>query len=110
MILRPPRATRTDTLFPYTTLFRSIPVALVLGPLLIGAGLAGTLLVDFDVFLCLAIYLVLTVAYSFGLKARPVVDVLTLGALLTLRRLRSEERRVGKEWVSTCGYRWSPCS
>src|SRR3546814_18016972 len=26
MILRPPRSTRTDTLFPYTTLFRS-PVA-----------------------------------------------------------------------------------
>src|SRR3546814_1298043 len=24
MILRPPRTTRTDTLFPYTTLFRSI--------------------------------------------------------------------------------------
>src|SRR3546814_13774730 len=24
MILRPPRSTRTDTLFPYTTLFRSI--------------------------------------------------------------------------------------
>src|SRR3546814_20057156 len=24
MILRPPRATRTDTLFPYTTLFRSV--------------------------------------------------------------------------------------
>src|SRR3546814_18536078 len=21
---------------------------------------------------------------------------------------RSEERRVGKEWVSTCSYRWSP--
>src|SRR3546814_10161292 len=27
MILRPPRATRTDTLFPYTTLFRSIAAA-----------------------------------------------------------------------------------
>src|SRR3546814_11643026 len=27
MILRPPRATRTDTLFPYTTLFRSRPAA-----------------------------------------------------------------------------------
>src|SRR3546814_7666940 len=27
MIRRPPRATRTDTLFPYTTLFRSAPVA-----------------------------------------------------------------------------------
>src|SRR3546814_5514204 len=27
MILRPPRSTRTDTLFPYTTLFRSIRCA-----------------------------------------------------------------------------------
>src|SRR3546814_15018729 len=28
MIRRPPRSTRTDTLFPYTTLFRSDPVRL----------------------------------------------------------------------------------
>src|SRR3546814_3395924 len=27
MIRRPPRSTRTDTLFPYTTLFRSIPAS-----------------------------------------------------------------------------------
>src|SRR3546814_8211418 len=27
MIRRPPRSTRTDTLFPYTTLFRSLPRA-----------------------------------------------------------------------------------
>src|SRR3546814_2018628 len=27
MIRRPPRSTRTDTLFPYTTLFRSAPIA-----------------------------------------------------------------------------------
>src|SRR3546814_20040506 len=27
MILRPPRSTRTDTLFPYTTLFRSAEIA-----------------------------------------------------------------------------------
>src|SRR3546814_8260057 len=26
MLRRPPRSTRTDTLFPYTTLFRSVPV------------------------------------------------------------------------------------
>src|SRR3546814_19217914 len=26
MIRRPPRSTRTDTLFPYTTLFRSCPI------------------------------------------------------------------------------------
>src|SRR3546814_1908599 len=33
MIRRPPRSTRTDTLFPYTTLFRSRPVeADVLAP------------------------------------------------------------------------------
>src|SRR3546814_7424859 len=31
MIRRPPGSTRTDTLFPYTTLFRS-PVAVSLGP------------------------------------------------------------------------------
>src|SRR3546814_9777568 len=28
MIRRPPRSTRTDTLFPYTTLFRAVNVAL----------------------------------------------------------------------------------
>src|SRR3546814_10201103 len=29
MIRRPPRSTRTDTLFPYTTLFRSLPEPVV---------------------------------------------------------------------------------
>src|SRR3546814_3487763 len=31
MIRRPPRSTRTDTLFPYTTLFRSLPLWKLLG-------------------------------------------------------------------------------
>src|SRR3546814_21078874 len=31
MIRRPPRSTRTDTLFPYTTLFRSVVVLLPAG-------------------------------------------------------------------------------
>src|SRR3546814_14870263 len=31
VIRRPPRSTRTDTLFPYTTLFRSLGLWLVLG-------------------------------------------------------------------------------
>src|SRR3546814_20506924 len=45
MIRRPPRSTRTDTLFPYTTLFRSLrnlhpdPVAADRGP--VGLGLAA---------------------------------------------------------------------
>src|SRR3546814_2175766 len=32
MIRRPPRSTRTDTLFPYTTLFRSFPSIVVWVP------------------------------------------------------------------------------
>src|SRR3546814_7452894 len=59
MIRRPPRSTRTDTLFPYTTLFRSFsmtgipfpnidPIALEIGPLVIRwyalAYIAGILL------------------------------------------------------------------
>src|SRR3546814_2715877 len=32
MIRRPPRSTRTDTLFPYTTLFRSTPRRVVRAP------------------------------------------------------------------------------
>src|SRR3546814_18845696 len=31
MIRRPPRSTRTDTLFPYTTLFRSVDVGRIVG-------------------------------------------------------------------------------
>src|SRR3546814_16115178 len=40
MIRRPPRSTRTDTLFPYTTLFRSWPRAMTSGssPTGFGAG------------------------------------------------------------------------
>src|SRR3546814_7312021 len=34
MIRRPPRSTRTDTLFPYTTLFRSVPFFTQFGNLL----------------------------------------------------------------------------
>src|SRR3546814_6505617 len=37
MIRRPPRSTRTDTLFPYTTLFRSSPAS---GLLRVGGALA----------------------------------------------------------------------
>src|SRR3546814_14761458 len=48
MIRRPPRSTRTDTLFPYTTLFRSGEGAAVVAPAsatdvvgVVGAGLAA---------------------------------------------------------------------
>src|SRR3546814_12967524 len=41
MILRPPRSTRTDTLFPYTTLFRSM-LSGALSDSLISAGLQSS--------------------------------------------------------------------
>src|SRR3546814_9764370 len=40
MIRRPPRSTRTDTLFPYTTLFRSQPTTAGSQPPLVAAALA----------------------------------------------------------------------
>src|SRR3546814_19471417 len=43
MIRRPPRSTRTDTLFPYTTLFRSKRHCLVSWPMGFGGGLQGSL-------------------------------------------------------------------
>src|SRR3546814_8885423 len=46
MIRRPPRSTRTDTLFPYTTLFRSVRPLAQFGDLQLdvaGTGLPGTL-------------------------------------------------------------------
>src|SRR3546814_4301719 len=45
MIRRPPRSTRTDTLFPYTTLFRSArqPLEDAAKPIMDGAGHGQTL-------------------------------------------------------------------
>src|SRR3546814_4595476 len=41
MIRRPPRSTRTDTLFPYTTLFRSVDCGLVGGAGVVGERITG---------------------------------------------------------------------
>src|SRR3546814_7699194 len=40
MLRRPPRSTRTDTLFPYTTLFRSAGIVLVQHMLFVGIAQA----------------------------------------------------------------------
>src|SRR3546814_19899519 len=122
MIRRPPRSTRTDTLFPYTTLFRSAHLDVLKGRVdaaLERAGLdhlvvpSGT--VHYQVFddrdYPYAVnpqfksWLPLTrnpgswLVYTPGSKPRlvylPPHD-------------RSEERRVGQECVRTCISRWSP--
>src|SRR3546814_14964226 len=108
MIRRPPISTRTDTRFPYTTLFRAYDRA---DRLLAGGGMGegpgrepgaddpGPLLPT-------------PVAVRQSRRAQWLaggrVPALggTTGTPGTGRR--SEERRVGKEGVSTCRSRWSP--
>src|SRR3546814_14290905 len=122
MIRRPPRSTRTDTLFPYTTLFRSPDwstkssinfnnatssnygcatnsnlAAMVADPNDLIKGATDT-------------------RNDTAAATRPVRtyrEKTQTGASGTLKAAdttsgRSEERRVGKECVSTCRSRWSP--
>src|SRR3546814_12119760 len=106
MIRRPPRSTRIDTLFPYTTLFRSQ----VAHPVVqfahqqIGVFLAALLFgdVDADSGQPRIVEPHVPVAAR-GDPAHPALGVLEA----VLDRIRSEERRVGKECVSTCRSRWS---
>src|SRR3546814_19520994 len=123
MIRRPPRSTRTDTLFPYTTLFRSLtsnpferlspaPIeGLDLNPLLQDVGLIfhPPLLymgyVGFSVVFAFAIAALLAgqLDATWARWSRPWATAAWL--FLTLR---SEARRVGEECVSTFRSRWSP--
>src|SRR3546814_18114318 len=110
MIRRPPRSTRTDTLFPYTTLFRSVTKELSSDAYEGRApGTPGE---------------EKTVAYIIkkyeeaGLKPGnngewkqdvPLVEITAKNATpLTFTGGRSETRRVGKECVSTCRSRGWP--
>src|SRR3546814_20715172 len=102
-IRRPPRSTRTDTLFPYTTLFRSNVTNS--GTLQSGGALSasiseqlnntGKLLATGDL----------------SILAADSARTLQIGnggsAYLQSGGLRSEERRVGEACVSKCRYRWS---
>src|SRR3546814_13668907 len=112
MIRRPPRSTRTDTLFPYTTLFRSrltgFNRALVTQGLKVMArrgniGLAALM----DAARLTKPPGASDMGFALGprIKAGGRVGKSDLGVRLLTR---SEERRVGKECVSTCRSRWSP--
>src|SRR3546814_14831144 len=104
MIRRPPRSTRTDTLVPYTTLFRSIdPAAIVLiadyGPD------SETIRDDRYIEGCVA---AIIKASTVSLRSRNAHLSFKFSQIRFMREDRSEERRVGKECVSTCRSRWSP--
>src|SRR3546814_13554217 len=104
MIRRPPRSTRTDTLFPYTTLFRS-KVAVLYEP-----GLDQVVAQGMKVVLgfpkAYGPYAFSSITARKGVDPKAAQGVVN-GMELALR-YRSEERRVGKECVSTCRSRWSP--
>src|SRR3546814_14786346 len=107
MIRRPPRSTRTDTLFPYPTLFRSFDDRAN------RVRLAGYWLVDLRASWPLtdAIDLYGRVENLFDEDYQTVATYGTPGRSATVGvrwAFRSEERRVGKECGSTCRSRWSP--
>src|SRR3546814_18154289 len=116
MIRRPPRSTRTATLFPYTTLFRSQFGALATDRWDTGIGEIGALISaswsDAD---SLRINSNLTDRRNSGagpLKTPgyfiPNILQNATQASNVKRRQRSEERRVGKGCGSTSGTRGSP--
>src|SRR3546814_11114039 len=119
MIRRPPRSTRTDTLFPYTTLFRSEPVGLVPALLAVVGGLRR---VDHDrADREVEVHADQLGATVIGGVPAGVGAVAEVGVDDDVGRATRcvgvaqraavdggwEERRVGKGWVRTCRYRVS---
>src|SRR3546814_17376781 len=130
MIRRPPRSTRTDSLFPYTTLFRSRALRILVAPSGFKEGLSAERV-------CAAIAAgVRSVCPAAEIDCLPVpdggegfADSLARATGGTLRPVtvtgppgepvashyailcageRSEERSSGKEWVRTGKSRGSP--
>src|SRR3546814_17191481 len=106
MIRRPPISTRTDTLFPYTTLFRSPYRWLTHGDMVELGSLR------FDVLHCPGHTPGHVVFHHAPSQLAFVGDVIFAGSIgrsdFPRGNHRSEERRVGKECVSTCRSRGSP--
>src|SRR3546814_12699172 len=115
MIRRPPRATRTDTLFPYTTLVRSIVSQMLSRPLSLQCHVAKRLRrprhIRIDRVDRAAKTMELKRIIVGGTDALPraVDDGGSELPQIGTPMMRSEARRVGKECVKTCRYRWAPC-
>src|SRR3546814_17648202 len=102
MLRRPPRSTRTDTPFPYTTLFRSKAEAYNQ----LRARLYERELQEREAVASAENATKTDIGWGHQIRSyvlQPYQMVKDLRTGVT----RSEERRVGKEWVSTCRYRWS---
>src|SRR3546814_16900230 len=98
---RPPGSTRTFTLYPYTTLIRYIIDYKV-------NHVSGKLAYENKEFLASTDDRFRPVsAYNGPDGALYLVDMYR-GIIQHVTYLRSEERRVGQECVSSCRSRWSP--
>src|SRR3546814_17965022 len=114
MVRRPPRSTRTDTRFPYTTLFRSFwftdarrKPGMLVGVFLIGYGLARFTVEFFREPDAQLVGFAARTGLHMGqwLTVPMIAAGIYLVAAAWQRSVRSEERRVGKESVSTCRFR-----
>src|SRR3546814_11623413 len=108
MIRRPPRSKRTDTLFPYTTLFRSrragTPRVASGSSAIFGQARVDDALLDIECRTLVGLGVEPALADLFAAIAQACAD-------FPLRQgvaLRMEERRVGKECVRTCRSRRPP--
>src|SRR3546814_14532051 len=107
MIRRPPRSTRTDTLFPYTTLFRSNVLVGMLFPGIVDQDVKSAKFTNRLLHRGLAKSgLAHVTCDGYGLSALCLNDAACLASVVMLAR--SAERRVGKECVRSCRSRWSP--
>src|SRR3546814_14522466 len=110
MTRRPPRSTRTDTLFPYTTLFRAAFAAVRAEVDEVVGDRAPTIDDLRAMPLTLGAVNEVLRMWPPG-PAAPRMSIAPSevhGMEIPAGRLRSEERRVGQECVSTCRSRWSP--
>src|SRR3546814_12593064 len=115
MIRRPPRSTRTDTLFPYTTLFRSLSQRREPRP--------SSLFIDTQIFAVVIVEQIVVPTLHARLhevlghvpvdrNERNVIERASLRVREQIGTprciLRTEDRGVGKECVSTCRFLWAP--